>query len=103
MNYLARLVLETSSTNPRPPHKIPRFLLPLVRIARKDERSRVGVLSLFNVYRMVYMDPVFDVESITSPFTGSWPDSEIGILEKAARDTLTDIKFKSNIGEHSYN
>lgn len=100
MNYLVRLVLETSSSNPRPPHKIPRFLIPVVRIGRKDERNRVGVVSLFTVHRMVYMDPVIETESITSPFTGSWPDSDIGMLEKAAKSLFSGRPGLP--GQHSY-
>jgi len=101
MNYLIRLVLETVSTNPRPPYKIPRFLYPLVRIGRKDERNRVGVLSIFNVHRMLYMDPEFDTESISSPFSGSWPDANIGMLEKAAK-TLLPKSFKLDWGQQDY-
>jgi hypothetical protein len=74
MNYSARLVLETSSLNTQPACKFPRFLKPLIRWGRKDQRNRNAVLSILNVHRLVYLSPVKDLRSIRGEFTGRWPD-----------------------------
>lgn len=89
-NFCTRLVLETKSSNPRPHCSVPRFLRPLIRIGRRSVVAQNGVISIFATIRMIRLEPLVDVRTISAPFKGDWPDEEplLGAFFKAARTFL---------------
>lgn len=87
INFCTRTVLGTRSPNPRPPLRVPRFLLPLLRLGRKGKIPRVAVISILNSIRLILLSPTVDVRTISAPCVGSlqYNRHELSCWFKAAR------------------
>lgn len=97
-----RLVLKPGRQSKPLSTKIPRMVNYLIRISRRSHTNRVGVLSIFNVHRIVTLKPKYEFESISSPFSGYWPNDEVEYLMKASRVFVAMSSFKGSLYDESY-
>lgn len=71
-NYMVRRTLLSNSPTQRPSCKIPKSAWALMRLGHKSKLNTRVVLSVFNLHRMVKMEPDISVDTLTARFTGSW-------------------------------
>lgn len=96
MNWVIRCALKAKTSNPRPPRRLPPFLLAFLRKCAGKKRETFVVLSLCQVYRLIRLKPEVSVESIVQPYQGAWLalPGELSSLKSASQAFCKEFSIK---------